>query len=108
MVTVSQLSLSEDAFVYWEQIQRNNSQSGSLFDPVPGNIPTNFENINDPNEDALGFFYVTQTDTLRRLIRPAEVNRPRRFCIAFPEGEGCMNCLIRDNSTDVKPDYWID
>lgn len=107
-ITVYQQTLSPDAYRYWDQLRQNASQGGGLFDPTPGSVKGNIQNMNNPEESVLGYFYATQTDTIRRLIRPEEVKNPRLFCF-LPGNEEvayCQDCLILPGSTLEKPDYW--
>ncbi len=113
LVSVFQQSLSPSAFEYWDQVQRNNTQSGGLFDPVPGEVISNISNVNDSEEKVLGFFYVTQADTIHRLIKTQEAGRPRGFCfgqefLEDPDDGICQNCLEIRGATLEQPDYWID
>jgi hypothetical protein len=107
-ITVYQQTLSPDAYRYWDQLRQNASQGGGLFDPTPGSVQGNIRNMNDPEESVLGYFYATQTDTIRRLIQPGEVKNPRLYCF-LPGNQDvgfCQDCLILPGSTLTRPDYW--
>lgn len=109
-LTLLQHTLSPSAYQYWDQLRENANPGGGLFDPTPGTVTGNITNIDDPEETVLGFFYATQTDTLRRLIRPRELGNPLGFC-GNPRNqsrEQCDECIVLSNSTLTKPDYWIE
>ena len=108
LISVFQQSLSPSAFAYWDQVQRNNDQTGGIFDAVPGPVISNIRNTADPAEEVSGFFYVTQADTIRRLVRPEEADRPLGFCAleANATADICQDCRLIRNSTTIKPSYW--
>lgn len=109
-LTVYQQSLSAGAFRYWDQLRQNGALGGSLFDPAPGAVQGNVRNINDPEEPVLGYFYASQTDTLRRLIQPSEVKSPLSYCaiLRYPNTGRCQDCTTIPGSTLRKPDYWVE
>lgn len=105
---ISQYSISEEEFDYWNNIKEVIEINGSLFDPPPGTVIGNIRNIEDPNEIAVGYFSVASIFSLRDFVNGDELgssiapkcNRWRE--IPF----GCDNCLKLNNSTTEVPDYW--
>lgn len=57
---VSQYSLSDEACLYWEKIGNLTDEEGSLYEKQPANAHGNIYNINDQEEEVLGFFYASQ------------------------------------------------
>lgn len=57
---VTQYSLSDEAFLYWEKIRTLTDEEGSLYEKQPANADGNIHNVNDPEEQILGFFYASQ------------------------------------------------
>jgi hypothetical protein len=53
---VKQYSLGEEAFFYWNELEKNSQEQGSLFDHQPALLESNIRNVNDENEYVLGFF----------------------------------------------------
>lgn len=110
-LTAYQQTLSEGAFEYWEQIKTITDLSGNFFEDPPGKIFGNFKNVNDPNEEVFGYFYATQTDTVRSFVSTNDypVN-PICPAIGLPSDESisstCFDCLRTQNSTTAKPSYW--
>jgi len=107
-VTVYQQTLTPEAYRYWDQLQQNATLGGGLFEPTPGSVTGNVRQVENPDEPVLGFFYATQTDTIRRLIRSGEVGNPTSFCdnpnnweVAF-----CSECTNLSGSSLEQPDYW--
>jgi len=65
---VVQSSITFEAHRYWKQIDQVSNRSGSIFDTPPAKVLGNFYNVNDPNEEVLGYFEVAKMDTSRTFI----------------------------------------
>lgn len=110
-LTVYQQSLSETAYEYWDKVSQVVERTGSIFEPKPGKILGNISNPEAPEEEVFGYFYTSAQDTIRLYISPEDVNNPSPPCPATNEGQDaiddiCFDCLLRPNSTLVKPEYW--
>jgi len=105
---ISQYSISEDEFDYWNNIKQVTQIDGSLFDPPPGTVVGNIFNVNDPDEVPVGYFSVASIFFLRDFVNGDELGSAiapkcgRRGQIPF----GCDNCLNLNNSSIEVPDYW--
>ena len=106
-----QESLSETAYAYWSEVDISIVRSGTLFDPVVGEIRTNFTSLSDPDVSVHGFFYATEVDTIRKYIPPVFAGNIDSLC--YWEGFNpldpecpCVNCLTQEKSDTVKPSYW--
>lgn len=53
---VQQFALSEDAYLYWENLRQSSEQQGTLSDRQPGSLPGNILSLNDPSETVIGYF----------------------------------------------------
>lgn len=113
--TVIQESLSETAYTYFDQVAKNTDRTGSMFESPPGAVISNFRNIGDDSDQVFGFFYVTQQDTIRKYVRPADVGSPPFYCpppggIFTQSGDCadfiCCDCLSVKNSTTKIPGFW--
>lgn len=111
---VEQLSITRDAFEYWEKVKQTVNRTGSIFDTPPAAIPGNLYNVNDPDEDVLGYFEVANTDTSMFFVVPGyfDFNIPR-YCEYYPSvprynyyPRECLNCLSLKNSSYEKPLFW--
>ena len=113
--TAIQESLSESAFEYWERVKAVVDREGDIFADPPGKVKSNFVNINDPDDEAFGYFYVTQQDTARVFVSPEFAGNPSNRCPSMnmfnPDGSCadllCCDCLTDPTSTTIKPDFWI-
>lgn len=62
---VRQISLSEEAYNYWEQLRVNSTQQGGLYEKQPLSIIGNIVNITRPDRPVLGYFYAASESTRR-------------------------------------------
>lgn len=130
-----QLSISGEAYDYWNNIREIIDNQGSLYNSQPFQIRGNIKNINDENEPVLGFFMVAGVDSKRIFVdRPDGVDfhygecyadTDPRYLEAIPPGlwpvyvtttesgryaygaETCFDCRLV-GGTIYKPDFWID
>jgi hypothetical protein len=132
---VKQYSLSDQAFIYFDQLSINNSQEGGLYETQPLAIRGNMMNLTNPENEVLGYFSVSSTNEKRifvsnvpdlpldfptycdlRVIRyPFKEFRPKDYPVfllgdagtwyPIQLNEECINCL-KLGGTTVKPDFW--
>ena len=55
-ILVQQKALTEQAYSYWQQLQKTTENLGGLFDPLPYRLLSNVYNVNDSSEPVLGYF----------------------------------------------------
>lgn len=106
---VSQFSISEEEFNYWNNIKEVIDIDGSLFDPPPGTVIGNIRNVDDPNDVAVGYFSVASVFFKRYFVNRDETGFSVRskcegFFLRVPFA--CDDCLLLNNSTLIKPPYW--
>jgi hypothetical protein len=66
---VSQYSISEDEYNFWEKLQNLVEETGGLYDIIPSNIPGNIFCVDDPSEKILGYFSVSAVSTKRIFVK---------------------------------------
>lgn len=106
---ISQYSISEEEYTYWQNIKEVTDIDGGLFDPPPGTIIGNIKNIDDPDEIPVGYFSVSSV-----FFKRAFVNRDdtdyfiRGKCEGFQRFTqfGCMDCTELNRSSLIRPPYW--
>ena len=107
---VIQESISAHAYEYWKSVQTVISRTGSMFEVPAGKVRSNIRNIDDPQEDVFGFFYVTGADTIRVYVDPAQFDPLPPYCASSGQGGTCISyccdCSNDPASTTVKPYYW--
>ena len=98
-INVRQYRLSREASVYYNNLQRNIEDSGSLFAPQPSEITGNIRCLSDPEETAIGYIFASKTATSRLFI-PMEELRLNRF-------EGLPDCSdIEQQFSDPSVAYY--
>jgi len=129
---VKQYSLGPEAFYYWNELQKNSQEQGSLFDRQPALLESNIHNVNDDSELVLGFFSMAGVQDKRGFAIQPEglILKPNPwYCIPMSEPPGggngiyveaimydslykgpvpihCVDCREYRNSTHIKPDFW--
>ena len=56
---VRQFTISESAFIYWDELRKNLQSMGGMFDKQPALTPGNICNVNDQAEVILGYFSIS-------------------------------------------------
>jgi len=106
---VVQQSLSAGALEYFSEVDMLISREGGIFDPPAGQILTNFERSSTSASEVFGYFYLTETDTIRVFVNPDNLNVGATVCECkrgfFDICDDCPNSL---SGTVIKPDWWID
>jgi hypothetical protein len=114
-VTVKQLSITREAYEYWERIKIVISNQGSLFDIPPAPVSGNIFNANDSGETVLGYFEVAKTKTTRIYTTNADVPfyllDPCQFLPSTPDDSypaECRSCAARaqGRSWTIKAPVW--
>lgn len=111
--SVIQTTMTKEAFEYWTLIKEISNSQGSIFDQPAAPVPGNFRNVNDPDEEVLGYFEVVRSDTTRARVRGDAIDFYVSIpCPALPPGTyeppECTACLLIDNSTWSRPYFWFD
>lgn len=106
--TVRQQSLSKEAYEYWNKVSQAISLSGGLFEATPGRITGNISNCNDPAEEVLGYFYVSDERIIKKFIDHSEAGSPEALCdnTFNANTQACSNCLSLPFSTKTIPEDW--
>ena len=103
---VSQFSLSDAAFDYWDQMRRNNVEQGGLYENQPFQVIGNLHNLTDPAKMVLGFFGASTKRTDRIFVS----GLPNAYIDCKPGSYGmeseCSDCRNKVGGTNVKPDFW--
>lgn len=109
-VTIVQESLSDDAYEFWEQARALSTNSGTFYEPPPGQIITNINSINEDADGAVfGYFYGTEHDTTRLFIDSTFINLNINVCPRPPRAgppvcDECCDCALF--FTKELPSFW--
>lgn len=112
-LAVIQEALSDEALIFWQQVLELSENSGTFYEPPPGQLVSNFEVVSPTEGDVFGYFYATEQDTLRTFVNGDFVEFSTKICPSPPTGgpdppcDHCCDCELAANSTTRKPDFWI-
>ena len=65
---VVQMRIPEEAYRYWQVMQRNSEDVGGLFSPEPSELRGNVANVDDPSEMVLGYVGVMSVSRRRMMV----------------------------------------
>lgn len=66
-------SITPEAYNYWEKVSKVVNNIGTVFDSPPAPIRGNIYNVNDPDEQVLGYFSASSIKISRKRILAVEV-----------------------------------
>lgn len=67
-ILVRQHTIGQDEFEYMQLLEKNSTQVGSFFDPMPAQLYGNITSVNNPGELVIGFVGAYTTETKRIYI----------------------------------------
>ncbi|MEO5682283.1 MAG: DUF4249 domain-containing protein [Chitinophagaceae bacterium] len=84
---VTQYALTAPAYFYWQIIQKNSEQLGTLFDLQPSQLEGNIHCVTSPNEPVIGFMSATNQQQKRIFISNADLQN-------WQPAAGGYNCAL--------------
>lgn len=131
-LNVSQFTISENAFNYWNIIKKIRDAGGELFTQQPYQVPNNLKCITNPDKPVLGYFMAAGISEKRIFLNPSNLiiregkcvvggqqfyadkwfaQRPDQWPVFYatpfyylaPE---CVDC--RKTGTLIRPSFWED
>jgi Domain of unknown function (DUF4249) len=113
-INVRQYAISEEAFRYWQILQKSTQQTGSIFDPQPAQINGNITCVNHPEKTVIGFISAGTYSEKRIFISNSELinwvfDPPGEECtVRFTNGQDPNNYLIYSYpDTSYAPQYFV-
>ena len=112
---VNQQSITKEAHTYWRKVDQIANQSGSIFDAPPAPVLGNIKNVTNPEEIVLGYFEVSNIDSLRGFVTEGDFNDfylfPKNVCEDANNpfsrnGRFCCNCTLLENVSLERPSWW--
>ncbi len=111
-VEISQYSLTQHSYNFWEAVKTQQNALGSLFQPISGRIPVNFKQLEGKESVAYGIFYAAQINSnsiyIKRSDIPDQRIIPQSVPFNFPDKKENSSCLDFPFSTNIKPSFWVD
>jgi hypothetical protein len=100
-ILVRQYALTEDAYNYWQLIQKTTQNVGTLFDLQPTQLAGNIHGISSPAEPVIGYLSACNVQQQRILIRESSLTGWSHNSTAF----GCDTTSIPVNSNPFEYNY---
>ncbi len=97
---IEQLSLTKNAYDYYDLISKQMNYAGSFFEPPPAFIKGNIQNILDPKDPVFGYFGASSV-TKDSISIPGSAFPYYLFPWIMPD-----DCRVITNSTTVRPSFW--
>lgn len=72
-VDIGQISLSREAYQFWESYQEQQTRTGSILDPLPAAIKGNVYNAGNADDYALGYFSATSVTHRKVILVPWDI-----------------------------------
>jgi hypothetical protein len=110
--TTYQSSLTKEAFEYWRKVDILANQVGSIFDTPPAKIVGNITNVNDANEEVLGYVMAVNQTMDRFYIMPYDFPFPllmepcTYYNYKYDYLPRCLDCTSVRNSSYRRPDWF--
>jgi hypothetical protein len=99
-LALKQYSLSEKVYTFWKMLESQSKSTGSVQDPAPANARGNITNVNDPDEQVLGYFGASGVVTKNMYLKSTDVPFPMEK-FNFPD-----DCRVIPGATTTKPSFW--
>ena len=108
-LTIKQLSLSRQAYQFWQSYKEQTERSGSILDPLPASIAGNIYNANDSSELALGYFEASDVISKKIVVVPVFMYNYVVETPALPFGNVPGPCdEVYPNAMERAPKGWQD
>jgi hypothetical protein len=101
-IQVSQYSLNEPEFDFWERVQNISQNIGGLHDITPMAIPSNIRCNTFPEEQVLGYFSVSAVSQKRLFIKERFLGLPNFYSYCATD-----TLSGRLPETGLNTDYWV-
>ncbi len=95
-ILVTQLSLTQDAFEYWQQLRATTENLGTIFGPLPSQFNGNIHSISNHSEPVFGFFSASSVSEKRIFIKPGQFPTPSAAVLTGYEDCQLNQLLVKD------------
>jgi hypothetical protein len=98
-ILVRQYALTQEAYQYWQIVQKNTERTGSLFDLQPSQLHGNIHSLTNEKEPVIGFVSAGSVQEKRIFIKHAEV---ANWPVIGASQETCDLIVIQQNPVDFR------
>jgi len=100
MAVIQQLSITKEAHAFFNLLNKQLSINGDIFDPPPATIRGNMINLDNPEENVIGYFYASDASIDTVFIDHDILEESQ------PIQQINDDCRVLPNSTTEKPSFW--
>lgn len=107
---INQYSMTESAYKFWETVRQQSKNSGGLFDATPKSIKGNLQSVDNPKEEVLGYFGVSDVSeyylNVNRNITSPKPIIVEEYSIGFTKTTDCYPCQESFSRKRTPPPGW--
>ncbi|HLZ15951.1 MAG TPA: DUF4249 domain-containing protein [Cyclobacteriaceae bacterium] len=104
-ILVTQQSLTEGAFEYWQQLKATTENLGTIFGPLPSQLSGNIHSETNVTEPVFGYFSATSVSQKRIFIKPGDFASPGYVVTG---NEDCITTMVpADQINDIGADVIV-
>lgn len=105
-LTVTQHSISEQSYNYWNSIQNEFQRTGDIFESPPAKIKGNIFNTDGTKNDVIGLFSAIASNQAKIYVDGLDIDERLCQCQCWPppRTETCYNCLGLSKSSQDQPE----
>ncbi len=100
MAVIEQASLTKEAYQFFDILKSQLSIQGNIFDPPPATIRGNIINLDNPDDEVIGYFRASDAKRDTIFISSSVILEPQ------PTRKVNDDCRVLENSTTEKPPFW--
>ncbi len=100
LVRIDQLSLTKEAYQFYNLVGQQLSITGDIFDPPPATITGNMVNLDDPDAQVIGYFFASDASRDSVFIHRDQLE-VHRADLHIPD-----DCRLLNGSSTKRPEYW--
>lgn len=111
---VRQFSISENSFLYWNNVKTLLNNTGSPFDIPPATLQGNIRNVSDTDEQVLGYFEAARQSNKRFFLVPGFIPYYIEPLCDYVPGQDinrykpiCLDCGLMPNSSNTIPPWFM-
>jgi len=99
-ISIEQLSISKEAYQFFNLLKNQQSINGDIFDPPPATIRGNIINLDDPSANVIGYFHASDGYQYTAFIDRSELHDFQRHHRVHDD------CRAVIGATTERPSYW--
>ncbi|WP_179223014.1 DUF4249 domain-containing protein [Pontibacter ummariensis] len=100
-ITIYQHAISEEAYNFFKVVEQQQQRTGTVFDPPPSQLKGNIYNVENEDEQVIGFFDASAVSKKEIIINRKNIKEMNVGEYVYPD-----DCREIRNATTRKPEGW--